>query len=105
MLASSNAFVITQFGLSAFIWDGSSSAWRPKTFNFYTFPRPFEDWQPRFLCEAASMDFLATCNFDFNKWVHGGIAYMPGRTKLDSLIYLFWVTLFYSKIKNAPFWI
>mmetsp|Transcript_11195 Transcript_11195/g.22365 ORF Transcript_11195/g.22365 Transcript_11195/m.22365 type:complete len:715 (+) Transcript_11195:84-2228(+) len=76
ILQSSEAFVINQFGLSTFEWNGSS--YQARTFNFYTFPRPFEEYQPRFLCEASSLDFLSQHKFDFNKWIHDGIPYMPG---------------------------
>ena len=88
MVQSSQAFVINQFGLSAFIWNEIEAAWRPKTFNFYVFPRPFEDWQPQFLSEALSLDFLSTCGFDFNKWIYHGINCMPAylrKTKLEDL--------------------
>jgi poly(A)-specific ribonuclease len=43
----------------------------------YTFPSVFEDFEPRFLSEAGSLQFLAKCHFDFNKWVYDGIPYMP----------------------------
>jgi len=76
LLQSSESFVINQFGLSAFIWDGTS--YSAKTFNFYTFPRAFEEYQPRFLCEAKSLEFLSQHQFDFNKWIYHGIPYMPG---------------------------
>lgn len=76
ILQSSESFVINQFGLSTFSWNGSS--YQAKTFNFYTFPKPFEEYQPRFLCEASSLDFLSQHKFDFNKWIHEGIPYMPG---------------------------
>jgi poly(A)-specific ribonuclease len=74
---SSEAFVINQFGLSAFRWEEDSKTFVAKTFNFYTFPRPFEEYQPRFLSEAGSLQFLSEHNFDFNKWIYGGIPYMP----------------------------
>lgn len=76
VLQSSEAFVINQIGVSAFTWDGS--CYRAKTFNFYTFPKPFEEWQPRFLSEASSLQFLMEHGFDFNKWIHDGIPFMPG---------------------------
>ena len=43
---------ITQFGLSAFAWEDASAAaprgqYVAKTFNFYIFPRPFEDRRDR----------------------------------------------------------
>lgn len=79
MVSSSNAFVITQFGLSCFRPSNSSDGpkYVAKTFNFYCFPRPFEDWDPRFLCASGSLDFLGGCNFDFNKWIKDGISCMP----------------------------
>lgn len=77
MLSSSQAFSITQFGLSAFIWDVNTSSFRARSFTFYVFPRPFEEWDPRFTCAAGSLDFLANNNFDFNRWIRDGISYMP----------------------------
>jgi poly(A)-specific ribonuclease len=76
MLASSRAFVVNQFGLSAYVWEGG--AYRPRTFNFYIFPRPFEGADKRFVCQASSLDFLASCGFDFNKAIYDGISYMTG---------------------------
>lgn len=52
MLASSRAFVINQFGLSCFAWDGQ--AYRPKTFNLYVFPRPAEGSDKRFVCQVGA---------------------------------------------------
>ena len=78
LVESSSAFVINQFGLSAFAWDEGRGSYEAKTFNFYTFPRPFEDYAPRFLSEAGSLQFLSEHNFDFNKWIYHGIPYMPG---------------------------
>lgn len=73
MLSSSRAFVINQFGLSAFVWEGG--AYRARTFNFYIFPRPFEGSDKRFVCQSSSMAFLARCGFDFNKAIYDGIGY------------------------------
>jgi poly(A)-specific ribonuclease len=75
MLASSDGFSITQFGLSAFCWEGG--AYAARTFNFYTFPRPFENYDVRFVSQAASLAFLAGCDFDFNAWIKDGVPYMP----------------------------
>ncbi|PRW61321.1 poly(A)-specific ribonuclease PARN isoform X3 [Chlorella sorokiniana] len=74
MLASSRAFVINQFGLSAFVWE--DGGYRAKTFNYYIFPRPFEGADKRFVCQASSMAFLASCGFDFNKAIYDGVGYM-----------------------------
>lgn len=83
MLASSRAFVINQFGLSAFVWE--DGAYRPRTFNFYLFPRPVEGVDKRFVCQSSSMDFLARCGFDFNKAIYDGIGYMTAATRDQKL--------------------
>ncbi len=50
MAAGGQAFLITQFGLAAFRWDGQRYVAR--TFNFYLFPRPFQGLDRRFMCQA-----------------------------------------------------
>lgn len=50
MRHSSQQFVINQFGLSAFAWEGERYAAR--TFNFYLFPRPFGKYDKRFLSQV-----------------------------------------------------
>lgn len=84
MVSSSQSFVITQFGLSAFIRAScheqdliSAPKYVARTFNIYVFPRPFEEWGPNFLCSSSSLDFLGKCGFDFNKWVCDGVGYLP----------------------------
>lgn len=77
MVKSSSNFVINQFGLSAFIPNPSTNSYVARTFNFYVFPRTLDDWDQRFLCQAGSLEFLASCHFDFNKWIHQGIGYLP----------------------------
>jgi hypothetical protein len=37
------------------------------TYNFYICPKSFGDLDPNFLCQASSLEFLASHNFDFNK--------------------------------------
>lgn len=50
MVESAQAFQITQFGLSAFKWEGGRYVAR--TFNFYVFPRPTEGFDRRFLSQV-----------------------------------------------------
>ena len=50
MVESAQAFQITQFGLSAFKWEGERYVAR--TFNFYVFPRPAPGFDRRFLSQA-----------------------------------------------------
>jgi poly(A)-specific ribonuclease len=72
---SAEQFLITQFGISAFCWvDGG---WQAKTFNFYVFPRVTDDFDRRFLCQASSIEFLASHGFDFNRCFYEGIQYLP----------------------------
>ena len=54
MVESAQSFQITQFGLSAFRWEGG--AYMARTFNFYIFPRPADGFDARFLCQVS-------CNF------------------------------------------
>lgn len=77
MVSSSQSFLINQFGLSAFCWDAKAHAYQAHTFNFYVFPRPFEAYDRRFMCQASSLAFLASQGFDFNKFISQGIAFMP----------------------------
>ncbi len=76
-LASGNAFCINQLGLSFFTYDEAAGSYSAKTFNLYLFPAPFEQYDRRFLCQASSIAFLAQQGFDFNKFIHDGIPYMP----------------------------
>lgn len=76
-LASGNAFCINQLGLSFFTHDHVTNSYSAKTFNLYLFPAPFEQYDRRFLSQASSIAFLAQQGFDFNKFIHDGIPYMP----------------------------
>ncbi|XP_064633284.1 poly(A)-specific ribonuclease PARN-like isoform X2 [Lineus longissimus] len=71
-------FLLIQFGLCCFRYDDELKKNVAKTFNFYTFPRPFSRQAPdhRFLCQCSSMEFLITQGFDFNKLFREGIPYL-----------------------------
>jgi poly(A)-specific ribonuclease len=72
---SAEHFLLTQLGVSAFCWrDGG---WQAKTFNFYVFPRVTDDFDRRFMCQASSIEFLASHGFDFNRCFYEGIQYLP----------------------------
>ena len=68
MLASGQAFVINQLGL-CLCSVRSSGAVEARTYNFNMFPRAFERLDKVFSCQAGSLEYLATYNFDFNKMV------------------------------------
>ncbi len=42
--------------------------------------QPFESYNRRFVSEAASLAFLASQGFDFNKCIYHGVPFMPMRT-------------------------
>lgn len=50
MVESAQHFQITQFGLSAFQWEGGR--YIARTFNFYVFPRPDDGFDTRFLSQV-----------------------------------------------------
>lgn len=35
--------------------------------------------------QSSSLDFLAGCGFDFNKFIYEGVSYMPGKTRSTQL--------------------
>ncbi|KAL3134934.1 hypothetical protein ABBQ32_007896 [Trebouxia sp. C0010 RCD-2024] len=70
-------FALTQVGLSAFVWSETEHQYRPRTFNFYVFPKPVDGYDRRFLSQASSLEFLAGQGFDFNKWIYQGVPFMP----------------------------
>uniref|UniRef100_A0AAV1VH37 Uncharacterized protein n=1 Tax=Peronospora matthiolae TaxID=2874970 RepID=A0AAV1VH37_9STRA len=69
------SFLITQFGLSTVHVDDEQLV-QVKTWNFYVFPRPYGALDERFLCQASSLQFLSEHGFDFNKFIHDGIAFV-----------------------------
>lgn len=77
LVYNAQQFLISQFGLSFFIWQPETSSYVSKTFNFFIFPRPFQDFDRRFMCQASSLDFLASQGFDFNKFIYDGIPFLP----------------------------
>eukprot|EP00879_Flechtneria_rotunda_P029453 GHRR01031860.1.p1 GENE.GHRR01031860.1~~GHRR01031860.1.p1 ORF type:complete len:217 (+),score=69.08 GHRR01031860.1:106-756(+) len=63
--AAAEQFLVTQFGLSLFTWMGNH--YEARSFNFYLFPAPTDQYDLRFMSQASSLAFLASQGFDFNK--------------------------------------
>ncbi|XP_046660583.1 LOW QUALITY PROTEIN: poly(A)-specific ribonuclease PARN-like [Homalodisca vitripennis] len=84
-------FLLVQFGLVAFMYNEEQKKYTHRAYNFYLFPKPLSRQAPdcRFLCQASSLDFLASHGFNFNKLFNEGIPYLNKkdettmRTKLD----------------------
>eukprot|EP00798_Chlamydomonas_sp_ICE-L_P007191 gene7191-299_t len=82
MTNSAHNFVINQFGLSVFkpVEDGSCRSYTASTFNFYVFPHPCDgdnnNNTKKFMSDAGALSFLASQNFDFNKWIYKGVPFL-----------------------------
>ncbi|RHY30414.1 hypothetical protein DYB32_006348 [Aphanomyces invadans] len=86
--ASGENFLITQFGVAlVHVADGSaetdeaSNTWI-SCWNFFVFPRPYQNFDARFLCQASSMQFMAEHGFDFNKFIRDGIPYLSRKSEM-----------------------
>lgn len=66
---------LLQLGLSAFIWTGDR--YEARTFNCYSFTKPFDGYERRFLCSSGAIDFLSQNHFDFTKWAREGVSFLP----------------------------
>lgn len=60
VLSSSQQFAVMQLGLSMYVRDEHTGAYTARTFNFTVFPKPSGPHDRRFLCQASSLDFLAS---------------------------------------------
>ncbi|KAI9010900.1 ribonuclease H-like domain-containing protein [Phycomyces nitens] len=72
-------FIIIQFGMCTFKWDGPSGRYIAKPFNFYIFPTAMTgkvQANKTFMTQAQAFDFLSKQQFDFNKWIYQGVPYM-----------------------------
>ncbi|XP_037091537.1 pre-piRNA 3'-exonuclease trimmer-like isoform X2 [Pollicipes pollicipes] len=69
-------FTITQFGLTLFVRATEPNAYVAHPYNFYLCPPSFGRLDPRFSCQASSLQFLRRYGFDFNKFIYGGIPFL-----------------------------
>ncbi|OQR92396.1 Poly(A)-specific ribonuclease PARN-like protein [Achlya hypogyna] len=76
---SGENFLITQFGL-ALVHVDADKTWL-QCYNFYVFPRPYQNMDARFLCQASSIQFMSDHGFDFNKFIKDGIPYLTRRNE------------------------
>ncbi|XP_068232790.1 pre-piRNA 3'-exonuclease trimmer-like isoform X2 [Palaemon carinicauda] len=67
---------VCQMGLSIFKGVLHSNEYAVTTYNFYLRPCTSVSYDPTFICQTSSIDFLRRFNFDFNKWLYGGIYFM-----------------------------
>lgn len=51
---------VFQFGLSAFVWDASTTCYRAHTFNIYVWPRTMPGFKRCFVSQAAALEFLVS---------------------------------------------
>ncbi|KAF0688373.1 Aste57867_19993 [Aphanomyces stellatus] len=81
--ASGENFLITQFGVALVHVEAESEKTWISCWNFYVFPRPYQNVDTRFLCQASSMQFMAEHGFDFNKFIRDGIPYLSRKTEMS----------------------
>ncbi|XWS51733.1 hypothetical protein CRYUN_Cryun11dG0008700 [Craigia yunnanensis] len=91
---SAEKFAVLQFGVCPFRWDSLKQSFIAHPHNFFVFSRqeiPLDGPSHEFLCQTASMDFLAKYQFDFNVCIHEGVSYLSrqqedeARKRLKSL--------------------
>ena len=73
------SFIVNQMGLT--LVHEKDGVWKTETFTFYLFPRPYDALDNRFMCQASSLEYLATHGFDFNKFIKDGISYMTRKSQ------------------------
>jgi len=64
---------------------GGGSTFVCDSYNFYVCPKSLASYDPRFVCQASSIQFLAKHNFDFNKFLRDGIPYLNGEQESELL--------------------
>lgn len=81
---SSRGYFIMQFGLSCFTKNDRDNVYDNRTYNFYIFPQPHENYgdiDRTFSLQAHAIQFLSNNNFDFNKLFKHGISYLTFQEK------------------------
>lgn len=88
---SAEKFAVVQFGVCPFRWDSTKQSFIAHPHNFYIFPRQEvggDDQSYEFLCQTASIDFLAKYQFDFNVCVKEGISYLSRALEDEARLHL-----------------
>ncbi|XP_042893459.1 pre-piRNA 3'-exonuclease trimmer-like [Penaeus japonicus] len=69
-------FMICQMGLAVFKGIPHTNGYTVTSYNFYLRPHSCTSFDPTFMCQTSSLEFLQRFKFDFNKWLYGGITSM-----------------------------
>lgn len=69
-------FVVMEVGITTFQFIEEKYKYVANRYTFYVYPRSFGSVDTKFMCQASSLEFLCQHNFDFNKFVYGGIPYL-----------------------------
>eukprot|EP00117_Sycon_ciliatum_P050041 scpid59031/ scgid35382/ Poly(A)-specific ribonuclease PARN-like domain-containing protein 1 len=69
-------FIVCQLGITTFTNDHWKNQYTATSFNFYLFPRSFDNIDERFSVQTSSFEFLCDHHFDFNKFAYDGIPYL-----------------------------
>ncbi|XP_027208693.2 poly(A)-specific ribonuclease PNLDC1 isoform X2 [Penaeus vannamei] len=69
-------FMICQMGMAVFKGIPHTNGYTVTSYNFYLRPHSCTSFDPTFMCQTSSLEFLQRFKFDFNKWLYGGITSM-----------------------------
>ncbi|XP_045599149.2 pre-piRNA 3'-exonuclease trimmer [Procambarus clarkii] len=92
LVSNIRRFTICQLGLAIFKGVPDANAYTVTSYNFYLRPHSCISFDPTFLCQTSSIEFLQKYKFDFNKWLYSGIGCMNSdemeqlRSELFSLV-------------------
>jgi len=75
-IKSAVKFGLSQYGICLWKWDKVNEKWISMPFNFHVFPSINYKLDQCFLSQSSSLGFLASNNFDFNKWIREGIPFV-----------------------------
>ncbi|KAG7173270.1 Poly(A)-specific ribonuclease PNLDC1-like [Homarus americanus] len=76
LISNMRRFSICQLGLAVFKGIPNVNKYTVTSYNFYLRPHSCNSFDPTFMCQASSLEFLQKYQFDFNKWLYGGITFM-----------------------------
>ena len=68
-------FTVLQYGVCCFAFDPKSRRWTVSGLGFWLFPDSSRGSTETFSCQASSLGFLSSCDFDFNKCVREGVPF------------------------------
>ncbi|XP_069960246.1 pre-piRNA 3'-exonuclease trimmer isoform X2 [Cherax quadricarinatus] len=76
LVSNIRRFTVCQLGLAVFKGVPDVNAYTVTSYNFYLRPHSCVSFDPTFMCQSSSLEFLQKYKFDFNKWLYYGVPCM-----------------------------